>query len=354
MQKSMINKFLFMALVAGAISSCSGEVSEKDKKKTVFVPLVELQQAQEKTFVHEIKVQGNVETDQEIILNSEMGGLVQRVLVTEGQRVSKGQILATLDVAMITSNQNELKTQLEYAEYMLGKQQELQKRGLGSEFDYETAKNQVASLKSRMRSVSTQKGKSSITAPFSGIIDKVFAYNGAVVGPQSPILRLVNNADVYLTADLSEKHLTSIRVGTPMTVTFPNYNDTSMLVEISSVGNYIEPSNRTFRVRADISKNNFLLPNMLAELKITDLSIDKALVIPSRSIIKDQNNEDFVYIAKAHDKNKFVVEQAKVEVISKYEGMAYVKVLKGKLKSGVSVVTAGAKGIAALDTVRTK
>ena len=44
----------------------------------------------------------------------------------------------------------ELDTQLEYAQYMLDKQEELKRRGVGSEFDYKAAKNQVDGLKSKI------------------------------------------------------------------------------------------------------------------------------------------------------------------------------------------------------------
>jgi RND family efflux transporter MFP subunit len=298
-------------------------------------------------FTHEIKVQGNVETDQDILLNAEMGGLITSINVKEGQKVSKGTLIATIDASIMASNMVELQTQLEYAKYVLEKQEKLREKGVGTEFNYEAAKNQVASLETKMNSLSTQKGKANIKAPFSGVIDQVFARNGQMAGQQSPIVRLVNNSKVDIVASISEKHLSKVKVGTPIRVTFPNYEGHSVELTITNVGNYIEPTNRTFRIVASVDKNELLLPNMLAEIHITDVSVDNGMVIPSECIQQDQDNNAFVYILDGK-----TVKRVKVIVISSFEGNTLIETnaaLKDK-----QVVTKGAKGVVEGPEVRVK
>jgi membrane fusion protein (multidrug efflux system) len=210
----------------------------------------------------------------------------------------------------------------------------------------------VNSLKSRLGSVNTQQGKTSIRAPFSGIIDQVYAKDGQVVGPQSPIVRLVNNSKIDVVADISEKHFSSIHVGTVIEVSFPNYTDTVLNLVVSNVGQYIEPVNRTFSIKATLNNNKVFLPNMLAELSLTDMTVPNALVISAKSIIKDQDNKDFVYVADKKEKNQYTVRKVMVQVIEKYKGEAYIKVLEGRLSEGSFVITDGAKGITIKDIVR--
>jgi RND family efflux transporter MFP subunit len=352
----MTNKFkiITFSLLAGlfVLQSCSEK--EEEKKEEEYLPLVNVFKAERKTFEHKIQVQGNVETDQDVLLNAEMGGLVTRVHVSEGQAVRAGQLLVSLDAAMVASNANEIKTQLSYAEYMLGKQLELKNRGVGSEFDYEAAKSQVDALKSRLRSLNTQQGKSSITAPFSGVIDQIFARDGQSVGPQNPLMRLVNNNNIDITADISEKHFSAVKVGTLVEVSFPNYNDTIINLVVNTVGQYIEPVNRTFNIVSRLNNNRVFLPNMLAELSITDMEVPNALVIKSAGIIKDQQNKDFIYVATKTKGDKYSVRKVSIEVIEKYKGEAYVRVIGGALAAGDLVITEGAKGITEKDTVRIK
>ena len=342
----------FQLLIAIALptillfSSCSEEIKEVEEKNQF--PLVKIEKVQSKKFIHEIRIQGNVETDKDVLLTAEMGGLITSIKVKEGQKVSKGQVIATIDASVLSSNVQELKTSLEYAEYMLGKQEELQKRGVGSEFDLETAKNQVNSLKSKMNSLNTQRGKATIRAPFSGVIDNVFARKGQMAGPQSPVVRLVNNKTVDIVASLSEKHIANVRVGTPIVVSFPNYMDTAIYLQITNVGNYIEPTNRTFRIMSTIKNNSFLLPNMLAEVAITDFEVENGLVIPSKSILKDRDNKDFVFVAKKSEGN-YKITKVNVIVIKKYNGES---LIKEGLKENQLVVVEGARGVAEGDVVR--
>ncbi len=350
---------LFIAL-SGALllGSCGAEAPKEDSSKEVkLAPKVTLGDVEIKSFTHEIRVQGNVETDQDITLSAEMGGLITKINVKEGQTVRQGSVVATVDASVLSSNLQEIQTQLEYAEYMLDKQEELQKRGVGSEFDLETAKNQVNSLKASMRSLNTQRGKAVIRAPFTGVVDQVFAKEGQMAGPASPIVRLVNNKSVDIVSSISEKHFSKVHVGTPIRVTFPNYSDTSLTLKVTNVGNYIEPTNRTFRIMANIPNNKLLLPNMLAEVSITDMYVDSGMVVPSKSILKDQDNNDYLFVTSPAGKQNesgqktFQVTQINVEIIERFEGQALIKTTD-KLKAGDRVVVDGARGIADKEYVR--
>lgn len=353
MKTSAITGLILTLTTITILASCGSTPSQKSEEyEKKSLPLVTLYKIENKPFKHIITVQGNVETEEDILLTSEMGGQITTINVKEGQQVTKGQTIATVDASVLSSNVEELKTQLNYAEFILKKQNELKQRGVGSEFDLETAKNQVESLNARINSLNTQRGKSVIKAPFSGVIDQVFAKNGEMVGPQSPVVRLVNNNSVDIVASISEKHLPKVKVGTPISVTFPNYSDTSISLQITNIGNYIEPTNRTFRVMSSISNNKLLLPNMLAEVHITDLQVNDGTVIPTKAIQKDQDNKDFIFIAKKIGKD-YVVERAYIEVISNYDGFTLLKKSTRSLLSN-TIVWEGARGIADKDTVRVK
>jgi RND family efflux transporter MFP subunit len=350
----MKKTFIYSTMIISTLllQACGGN-NEAEEEETLK-PLVKIEKAEKKKFIHEIRVQGNIETDQDITLSAEMGGLITSINVKEGSKVSKGQTIAEVDASVLSSNLNELKTQLEYAEYMLEKQQELIDRGVGSEVELEAAKNRVNSLKASMQSISVQRGKATIRAPFSGVIDQVFAKQGQMAGPSSPIVRIVNNKTVDITASISEKHFSKIKKGTPITVSFPNYGDTSIVLNVEHVGNYIEPTNRTFRIKSTIKNNDYFLPNMLAEVSITDLEIESGLVIPSRAILKDQDNHDFIYIATKSKKEKelYQVNKIQVKVVERYKGEALIE--SDKVKDGSMVVVEGARGVSNNELVRIK
>lgn len=340
-----------LLLAAVVLGSCASEETTATEEN--FLPLVKLESAEIKSFEHKISVQGNVETEKDVLLNSEMGGLVTAVHVKSGERVSSGQVLVTLDASMLSSSAEEIKTQMEYAQYMLDKQEELKRRGVGSDFDYKTALNQVNALKSKMNSLNVQRGKMQIKAPFSGVIDLVYAKQGQMTGPQAPLVRLVNNQSVDITASISEKHLSKVKIGTDIQVTFPNFIDTTVNLKITNVGNYIEPTNRTFRIISTINNNKTLLPNMLARVNITDLKVDNGLVIPSKSIMKAQDDSEFIFIVSSKGNNEFTVKKVTVKVIDRYEGEALIEE-NSLIKDGTQIVVEGGRGITDKDIVRSK
>lgn len=335
--------YAFLAGSAFIIPACApAEDKEKEDEKGTSVAKVEVADVELTSFEHRIRVQGNVETDEDVMLTAEMGGLITSVKVKEGDEVRKGQIIATVDASVLNSNMQELKTQLEFAEYMLEKQEELNERGVGSEFELEQAKNQVNSLKASMASLGTQQGKAVIRAPFKGTIDQVYAVKGQMAGPSAPVVRLVNSNEVDITASISEKHFRNVKEGTEMLVEFPNYGDMSMTLKVETVGNYIEPTNRTFRIKTTIKDNKDLLPNMLAEISITDLSVENGIVIPAQAILIDQESNDYVYIID-DSTDKMIAKKVIVEVIERYEGRALIK--DGSISSEQQVVVKGARGI---------
>ena len=327
------------------------QIRALDTNKTVFLPLVQTELAKMDRFKHEVIVQGQVKTDQEVMVNAEASGTIESIDVREGDFVRKGQVLAKVDTEILASNIQEIKTALEFAEYTYEKQKELFDRGVGTEFELKQAHSQVNSLKSQLNTIQTQKSKALVRAPFDGHIDEIFTRKGEMASPQSPLFRLVNNQKVRLSADVSEHYYTRIEVGTPVKAFVPTLRDTLML-KITAVGNYIHPTNRTFRVQSDVSDNKRLLPNMLVQMRVTDLVIDSALIVPSAALLKSQENEDFLFVLNK-DGDAYQVERIDVEIISRYQGQAAIRSVSRAIQAGEKIATAGSRGVTHGDRVRT-
>ncbi len=315
--------------------------------------LVTWEEVKRGNFVHQIEVQGSIETDRDVLLNAEAGGLIQAVLVKEGQRVRKGQVLVQIDAQVISSSIEELKTAMEFAEYNFKKQKELFDQGLGSEFQVTQARNNLDNLKSRLSGLNTQRGKFNITAPFDGVVDQVYARVGAMAGPQAPVLRLVDNGEIKIVADVSERLYARLNLGMPIAVQIPSLKDTIIGMNISNIGNYIHPTNRTFRVQAQLKNNKALLPNMLARMKISDYTNENALLVPSEAVLKDRNDQSYVFLAVKNKEGRMTAQRQDVEVVESFNGVTELK-SEGLIQEGATVVVKGARGLTNNDYIRTK
>jgi RND family efflux transporter MFP subunit len=294
-----------------------------------------------------------VESDQNILLIAEMPGKITKVYVKEGQKVSRGQLLVTIDDEVINSNIEEVKTALEMADYMFKKQKKLLEDGVGTEIEFENAKNQKKSLEAKLKSLYTQKSKANVKAPFSGIIDEVMVTAGEMASPQSALLRLVNNSDIKITASVSENHLQNVKLGTLVDVVFPNLNDSIIKSKVTYVGNYIDPVNRTFRVHVGLKNNQSFLPNQIAKINITDLYLDSALVVKTDAILQDTKDQNYVYKMIPQNDGTFKVKKVFVNVIKSYKGASAIEPLNSEeLSIDTPIVLNGAKGLTESDIVK--
>ena len=329
------------------------KIAALDTSKADLLPLVTVSKVEQKDFVHKVEVQGAVETDQNVLLNAETNGTIQTIHVKEGQRVSQGQALITIDSEILASTIDELETSLELATYLFEKQQKLLDEGVGVEVEYEQAKNQKKSLEKKLKTMRSQKGKTILRAPFSGVIDDIMVNQGEMASPQFPLLRLVNNKNVSIATSLSENLLANVHLGTKVDLVIPSMNDTVIQAVVTFKGNFIDPVNRTFNIQIDLKNNSLLLPNQLAKVSVIDYAKKDALVINSESITQDTHNNNYVYKMLKGDGDTYTLKKVYIRIDKVYMGEASITPLEGgKINAGDQLVLAGAKGVTESDVVK--
>lgn len=284
---------------------------------TQDIQIVTIINATKKNFKHYIEVYGKVLAEKNIELRPEMSGTVTQIYVKEGQQVSKGQLLMQLDASVVNTSIEELKTRLELATTAYERQDRLWKQQIGSEMQYLQAKNQKESLEKSIKSLQVQAQKMKITAPFNGVIDYIFPKVGELASSQYPVIRLVNLNSLYLEADVTESHLVDVKKGTPVNILFSSINK-ELNSTISTVGNFINPENRSFKVRIDLpATNNSLKPNLFANININNFE-GNGIVLPLHVIQKDKDGNFYVYVAVTDKKQTSVVKKV-VSILSTYK-----------------------------------
>lgn len=332
------------------LADLNAQIEALDTSKSSVIPMVTTSVVKIEDFVHKVRVPGTVETDENALINSEASGVIKQIHVKEGARVTKGQVLITIDSEILSATMDELETSLELANYMFEKQTSLKEKGVGIEIEYEQARNQKLSLEQKMKTLRAQQGKSIVRAPFSGIVDDIMVNQGEMAAPQIPLLRIVNNDNVTITSSLSENMLSKVFVGTKVELSIPSMNDTVIYAVISNKGNYIDATNRTFRIQVAVKNNKLLLPNQFAELNVTDFTQKAAKVINVESVLQDTKNNNYVYRLKpAKESGLYEVEKVFVKVIMKFENTMCIE---GELNDGDILVVKGAKGITISDKVK--
>lgn len=276
------------------------------------------------TFRHYIEVQGSVESDENVLVTPEMSGTITKVHVKEGDRVRKGQTLISIDDAVLQTNIAELETRLQLARQTYERQKNLWDQKIGTEMQYLQAKNQVEVLEKNIASIQEQRSKTVVKAPISGTVNEVLANQGEMANPAMPVARVVSLAQVQVNADVSERYLPYLRKGDVVTVHFPVLKE-EQKAKIDFVGDYIDQANRTFKIQARLQNpENKYKPNMVAMVKINDITQEKAVTVPTNLIQQSTDGSKFVWIVKGEGETRTVEKRQIVPGIA-YQGQALVK-----------------------------
>ena len=326
------------------LNSVELNISKLDTNKRLTA--VNTLKAQRKLFQHFIEVQGTVEAEQSVELYPESSGSITNIFVEEGQSVYKGQTLIQIDNSILKTNMAELQTQLELASTTYERQKRLWDQNIGSEIQFLQSKAKKEGLENRIESLKAQAKKLKISAPFSGTVDEVFSKIGGLATPMTPAIRLVNLKQVHVESEVTETYLKHIQKGTEVELFFPTIGK-NISTKVSQVGNYINPNNRSFKIRIKVNNpNSELKANLLADLKINDFK-QNGIVIPTKLIQKDRMGDSFVYTLKK-EKDAYVVEKTYIVQKMTYANESFIA--EGLLEDAL-IVDKGARLIKANETV---
>ena len=269
-------------------------IESKDQtQKFALVGSIELK---EESFNHYVSFQGSIDSDKNILIYPEIPGLLKHVHVKEGQKIKKGTLLAEISDSGLIDQLEQLQLQLKLAKTTFKRQEALWNQKIGSEIQFLQAQTNYFSLEKSVSQMKDQVAKIRITAPFDGIIDHIVADQGSNLAPgMTPVLRIVNLDQMKVTAEIPEIHIPNIKTNTSAKIYVPvinaEYNET-----VNSVGNFINPNNRSFRVEISINnKNGTLKPNMTAEIEVNDYSNPNAILVPIKNILENQDGASYVY-----------------------------------------------------------
>ncbi|MCK0108421.1 efflux RND transporter periplasmic adaptor subunit [Flavobacteriaceae bacterium S0825] len=329
-------------VIQSKIKQLDDAISKIDTVKNV--PLITTFTAKQEVFKHMLEIQGNVTTKNLLVITPEYNGILTNVYVKEGQKVSKGQILAKIDDGGLSQQLSQLQIQADLGKTTFERQKRLWEQNIGSEIQYLQAKSTYESQVEAINQLKQQIAKTTVRAPFSGTIDDVITEQGSVVGAgQTPLIRIVNLNNMYIETDVPESYITDVTKGKHVTVEFPVLGKT-IETEVRQASDYINPANRTFKVEVGIpNSNKSIKPNLTAKLKINDYTNEKALLVPQSIISENAEGEQYVYVVNNKNSNKEGTASRVIIKTGKTQGDV-IEVLEG-IESGTEIIQEGARSV---------
>jgi len=271
-----------------------------ENERLTLVSKYEIQQTIFNTY---IEAQANLKTRKNVLILPEFQGTLEKVFVSEGQEVKKGQLLAEINDSGLNEQYEQMVIQAEFAKENFERTQRLWDNNIGSEMQYLKSKTDYEASKKMVDQMKDRLSKTKIYAPFDGEIDEIISNVGSNLIPGvSQILRLVNLDIIYAESFVSEKYISFIGEGTEAIVQIPLLN-MDYRSSVNQTGNFINPSNRTFRIEVPLENfDNRIKQNLDAKIKINIYKKDDAIVIPLRIVREDALGKNFVYVMSEDNK----------------------------------------------------
>jgi len=311
--------------------------------KSASLPLVATYEVTPQEFNHFTSFQGTVKTMKNINVYPEMPGQLLDVMVVEGQKVEKDQVLARIDDGGLLAQLAQAKSQLLLAETVYNRQERLWSQNIGSEIQFLQAKTQFESAEKAVDALSLQAEKSVVRAPFDGTVDQIFKEPGTIVAPGigSELFRVVNIDEVYVEVDVPETHITSISEDSKVQVSLPAIGE-NISAKIARVSKVINPSNRSFTVEIPLkNKSGFIRPNLMASVAINDYSNQSAIMIPQSVVSENAEGQQYCFAleksAEGYVAKRLIIETGKTSE-------DFIEVLDG-VENGALLITEGAKKV---------
>ena len=326
--------------INSAIDALGG--TEKRQLITAF-------KSKKQPFEHQLEVQANIKTRQNVLIYPEFAGRLIKLKVEEGQKVKKGTLLAIIEDAGLKDQLDQIKLQLDLTKTTFERTKRLWDQKIGSEMMYLEAQTRYKAAKKQVSQIRQQLAKTKIYAPFSGVIDEIPARLGSNLIPGvTPVLRIVNLNSMFAESDVPENYLPNITKGSKATVTIPALNLVQK-TQVHQTGNFISATNRTFRVEARLENpEGIIKPNLNARLSIIDYYNPEAIMIPLRVIRENANGQPYVFILSNPEKDNgyttekrmIVLGKSKEEMIEILEGVEIDELIADE---GVSLLVSNQK-----------
>jgi HlyD family secretion protein len=331
---------------------------------------------------------GTVKTRQRATLSPEIGGRVAELPVREGDRVKRGQVLLRIANddyrAKVSLQELSLKAaqagrteaclradqaERDYQRYLRLSDDEIVSEEILDQLHNardvglaacEAAEAKVLEAEASLRLARVELDKTVLRAPFDGVVAELTTEVGEWVTPSPPampvppVVELIQQSSIYVSAPLDEVDLARVRVDLPVRITLDAYPDREFSGRVTRVAPYVldvEEHSRTVEIEAEFDDAEFaskLLPGTSADVEVILASEQDVLRIPSYALIEGSH--------------VLVVEDGELvsrEVTTGLRNWAFAKVDSG-LEAGEAVVVSldraevreGARAVIAEETLR--
>ncbi len=317
--------FTLLALSIFFLVSCGNNETQKTAKVQRPAPSFPVAKIETKTVTGYQEYPTNIEGIVNSAVRAKTSGYIQKVLVDEGQKVRKGQILFQLETQSLSQDAGAAKARINVAQVEVNKLIPLVEKNIISPVQLETAKANLIQAKANYSSVSASIGYATIKSPVDGFVGAIKYREGSLVSPSdpNPLTTVSDIKQVYAFFSLNESQYLDFlqnAEGKSVSEKLANYPAVNLILangttfsekgKIETSTGQVNKNTGTISLRAAFNNPNQLLTNGNSGKVQIPTVYENATVIPQESTYEQQGN---IMLFKLNEENKAMVSIVKVK-----------------------------------------
>jgi membrane fusion protein, multidrug efflux system len=272
----------------GRTAQAEPDTTEGESESFARIINVEVMEIRPETFVDDIRLTSAVTANQDVEVAAEESGVIVELYFDKGAWVAKGDRIAKIDGRVLAAQVEQARAQADLARQTWDRRKRLwEEDRVGSEIAYLQAKYAAEQTAASLDALEERLARTTVRAPFSGVMDERHVEVGSMVSPGQSIGRLVDLNPVRIVAGVPERYAPDISVGAEAEISFDVLAGELFTAPIRYVGSTVDPQNRTFPIEVILpNPDGEIKPQMIANMSVTRREVDDAIVVPQDALVR--------------------------------------------------------------------
>ncbi|MDR1259591.1 MAG: efflux RND transporter periplasmic adaptor subunit [Tannerellaceae bacterium] len=298
----------FMTGIALAIfltSACADKKATEREEKVIPVKVMSVALS---TMTAERNYVGTIEESSGVSLSFSNAGTVEQVFVSEGQTVTKGRLLASLNPSTAQNSVDAARASLRQAQDAYDRLSKLHDNGSIPDIKFVEVETGLQQSRSMLAVAEKNLDDCRLYAPRSGVIAQRYIEPGANVMPGASAFKLVMVDRVTANFFVPENEIGSTRIGQKTLIEVAALGNEQFEGNVEMKGVSANPLSHSYEVKTGIDNPQAkLMPGMVCKVRIVQDGSEAEIVVPNRSVQIAPDGRTFVWIADgAVAKRRFV------------------------------------------------
>ncbi|WP_460225067.1 efflux RND transporter periplasmic adaptor subunit [Aurantivibrio infirmus] len=288
--------FVATALMTSACNPNNADASDEDKApQAVSVEVTKVLRGDIQLTYGTITT---LEAEREAQIVARTSGILEKILVEEGDAVAEGQILAQLDTEQLLLQVAQLEVVVKRLETDLQREETLFKRQIGTSTNLERARSDYESQKAQLELAMLNLRYATIRAPFAGIITERVVKTGNLIQANDKLFTVVDPNSLQAIIHLPQKELAQVAIDQPAFLSVDAFPDNIIEGKIKRIRPQIETDTGTFQVIVAINNSDSRLKaGMFGRVEIIFDVHQDTLLLTDRALIT-QDNRSHVFVVR--------------------------------------------------------